>query len=129
MTFKAGESGNPSGRPKGISDKRTQLRALLQPYAEDLIEKLVERAKLGDPWAMKLCIDRLIPPIKSDDSINFDLPQGALESPDNVLKIANMITHAVASGQLSISDAEKFTGFLDNQRRVIKNAEWKKKWG
>src|SRR3990167_7832855 len=28
------DAGNPSGRPRGIADKRTQLRSLLQPYAE-----------------------------------------------------------------------------------------------
>ena len=28
MTFKTGQSGNPDGRPKGIVDKRTQLRSL-----------------------------------------------------------------------------------------------------
>ena len=72
MTFKTGQSGNPGGRPKGIVDKRTQLRSLIQPHAEDLVNKLVERAKLGDSWAMKLCIDRLIPPMKKDDAIFFD---------------------------------------------------------
>ena len=37
--------------------------------------------------------------------------------------IAEGITQAVASGQLSISEAEKFTHFLDSQRRIIKDAE------
>lgn len=120
-----------SERPDTYSGKPhcMQLRNLLQQHAEDLIEKLVERAKLGDSWAMKLCIDRLIPPIKSDDSINFDLPEGNFETPDNMLKIAKQIAHAVSSGELSISDAEKFSKFLDSQRQVIKDAEWKTKWG
>lgn len=126
MTFKQGESGNPNGRPKGIVDKRTQLRALLQPHADDLIEKLVERAKLGDSWAMKLCIDRLIPPAKADQALIFDLPDGSLEAPDNMLKITNGITQAVASGLLTIEEAEKFAEFLDRQRTAIRDAEFKK---
>lgn len=128
MTFKTGQSGNPGGRPKGIADKRTQLRSLLQPHAEDLINKLIERAKLGDSWAMKLCIDRLIPPIKKDDAIFFDLPEGKLSSPENMLKIVEEITYAVASGQLSVSEAERFSDFLNHQRKIIKGAEWKQKY-
>lgn len=129
MTFKTGQSGNPSGRPKGIVDKRTQLRSLIQPHAEDLVNKLVERAKLGDSWAMKLCIDRLIPPMKRDDAIFFDLPEGELSSPENMLKIVEEMTHAVASGQLSVTEAERFSDFLNHQRKIIKDAEWKQKWG
>jgi len=49
MTFKTGQSGNPVGRPKGIIDKRAQLRSLIQPHAEDLVNKLVEQAKLVSP--------------------------------------------------------------------------------
>lgn len=129
MTFKSGKSGNPNGRPKGVIDKRTQLRSLLQPHAEDLVNKLIERAKLGDSWAMKLCIDRLIPPIKKDDSICFDLPEGDLGAPENMLKIVQSMTQSVASGQLSVAEAEKFSEFLNHQRKTIKDAEWKQKWG
>lgn len=129
MTFKTGQSGNPAGRPKGIIDKRTQLRSLIQLHAEDLVNKLVEQAKLGESWAMKLCIDRLIPPMKKDDAIFFDLPEGELSSPENVLKIVEEMTHAVASGQLFVTEAERFSDFLNHQRKIIKDAEWKQKWG
>ena len=36
---------------------------------------------------------------------------------------------SVASGQLSVEDAEKFSAFLNRQRNVIKDAKWKQKWG
>lgn len=44
MTFKAGESGNPAGRPRGSRDKRTRLRSLLEPHGEllgDIIKSCV----------------------------------------------------------------------------------------
>jgi hypothetical protein len=129
MTFAPGQSGNPTGRPKGITDSRSEMRTLLQPHAKDLIEKLIELAKTGEPSALRLCIERLIPRLKPDDSINFDLPEGNLDNPDNMLTIAQNITAAVASGQLSIEEAEQFTAFIERQRRVIKDAEFKKKWG
>ena len=129
MTFKPGESGNLVGRPKGITDKRVKLRELLQPHAQELIDKLVERAKLGDSWAMKLCIDRLIPPAKPDDTLLFELPYGWLDSPDNMLQITENITQAVASGVMSITEANKFTDFLKEQRRAIDDAEFEKNLG
>jgi len=65
MPFEKGQSGNPSGRPKGSKDNRTELRELLMPHAPELIEKLVAQALEGDMAAMKLCIDRLISPYKA----------------------------------------------------------------
>ena len=39
------------------------------------------------------------------------------------------MTQAVASGQITVSDAEEFSAFLNHQRKAIKDAEWKQKWG
>jgi hypothetical protein len=126
MTFKPGESGNPAGRPKGIVDKRSELRSLLETHAKEIIEKLIERAKYGDDVAMRLCVERLIPRIKSDEGINFELPEGRIDTGDNMLQIANDLTQAVASGQLTLEEADKFTDFLRHQRRLIEEAERKK---
>ena len=126
MTFKPGESGNPTGRPKGIIDKRSELRSLLETHAKEIIEKLIERAKIGDDVAMRLCVDRLIPRVKPDEGINFELPEGRLDTGDNMLQIANDLTKAVASGQLTLEEADKFTDFLRHQRRLIEEAERKK---
>jgi hypothetical protein len=126
MAFQPGQSGNPNGRPKGIIDKRVELRGLLEPHAKDLIEKLIALAKSGDPTALRLCIERLLPRVKPDNAIYFELPEGRLDTGDNMLQIAQDITAAVASGQLSIEEAEKFAEFIDHQRRVIKSAEWQK---
>ena len=73
MTFKNGESGNPNGRPKGAISKRTQLSKLLEPHAEELINKVVELAKAGDINALRLCFERLIPKPK-EEAIEVDLP-------------------------------------------------------
>lgn len=127
MTFQAGQSGNPKGRPKGIVDKRVQLREQLQSHANELIETLVEEAKGGDSTALRLCIERLLPRIKSDDSIYFELPEGRLDTGDNMLQIVDGITQAVASGQMTIEEANKFTEFLKHQRWLIEDAERKKK--
>jgi len=62
--FKSGQSGNLRGRPRGSKDKRTEIRDLLKPHADKLIKKAVELAMNGDVAALRLCIDRLVSPIK-----------------------------------------------------------------
>jgi len=67
MPWEQGESGNPAGRPPGIKDKRTAMRELLLPHADELVAKVVDMAKNGDTTALRICIDRLVPPIKARD--------------------------------------------------------------
>ncbi|MES2728985.1 MAG: DUF5681 domain-containing protein [Pseudomonadota bacterium] len=75
MTFIAGRSGNPNGRPKGAGDKRTEMRSLLEPHAPALIEKAVQMALAGDVTALKLCLDRIIPVMRSaEPDKEHDLP-------------------------------------------------------
>ena len=68
MGFKKGKSGNPTGRPRGLRDKRTALRELLTPHAEKLVDMAVSMALAGDTAALRICIDRLMPPIKAKDA-------------------------------------------------------------
>ena len=81
--FKSGQSGNPGGRPKGSLNKATlATQALLDGEAEALTRKAVELAKGGNPMALRLCLERLLPPRK-DRPITFDLPplEGAQDLP------------------------------------------------
>lgn len=74
MVWKPGcESPNPSGRPAGTPNKRTQLAKLFEPHAPALINKCVELALAGDTNALRLAIERLIPRAK-DEPIPFYLP-------------------------------------------------------
>jgi hypothetical protein len=56
MRFQKGHSGNRAGKPKGAKDKRTELRALLQPHAEALVQKAA-RSRAGRRYhgAAHLC--------------------------------------------------------------------------
>jgi len=73
--FKSGQSGNPGGRPKGALNKATlATQALLEGEAEALTRKVVELAKSGNPMALRLCLERLLPP-RRDRPIIFALPK------------------------------------------------------
>ena len=70
--FKPGQSGNPAGKPKGTRNKATlAVEALLDGEAEELTRKAIELAKTGDIPALRICLDRILPPRK-DRPLNLD---------------------------------------------------------
>src|SRR5262249_5233277 len=73
--FVAGQSGNPSGRPRGARNKATLLaEALLDGEAEAITRKLIEKGLEGDSTALRLCLERLLSP-RRDRRVEFDLPK------------------------------------------------------
>jgi hypothetical protein len=74
MAFKPGVSGNPSGKPKGAKDKRTALRQLLVPHQENLVNTLIDFAQAGDMTAMRIVMDRMMPPLR-EDPIRVTIPK------------------------------------------------------
>ena len=63
--FKPGQSGNPDGRPKGARNATTlALEALLDGQANALTQKAIDLALTGDMAALRLCLDRILPPRK-----------------------------------------------------------------
>jgi len=115
MKFKEGESGNPDGRPKGIKDKRVVLRELLEPHAEGLVQKTVELALSGDTTALRLCLERLIPPIKARE-IEISIVDGLSGT---LTEQGQIIIEAMGNGVLTPSDASTMLQALAAQARVI----------
>ena len=72
--FQKGQSGNPSGRPKGARNAATlACETLLDGQAEALTQKAIQMALDGDAVALRLCLDRIFPPRK-DRPVTFTLP-------------------------------------------------------
>jgi hypothetical protein len=73
--FENGRSGNPAGRRPGSRNKAVTLAAaaLLAGESEALTRKAVEPALAGDPTAMRLFIERLLPPCR-ERTVKFTLP-------------------------------------------------------
>jgi hypothetical protein len=72
--FERGRSGNPAGRRAGSLNKTTEAAAaLLAGESEALTRKAVELALGGDPSAMRLCLERILPACR-ERSVKFGLP-------------------------------------------------------
>lgn len=119
--FEKGRSGNPAGRPKGARNRATQaLEKILDGDAEAILNKAVEMAKDGDPVAMRLCLDRLIP-VRRDRPITFALPP--ITTTDDLPKATGVIVTAVAAGELTPSEAAEISKTLDVHVRAIEATE------
>jgi hypothetical protein len=112
--FQKGVSGNPAGKPRGARDKRTELRALLVPHAERLVKKAVELALAGDTTALRICIDRLLAPVKAkDEAVKVGKVTGTLaEQGRAVLK-------AMAAGRITPEQASVIMGAVAAQARIV----------
>ena len=74
--FNPGASGNPSGRPPGITDKRVAVKKqLLEPLLPEAIEKLAAAITEGEKWAVEMTIAYCLPkpkPVDSDEMVEFE---------------------------------------------------------
>jgi hypothetical protein len=96
------QQGNP-GRPKGSRNKATlALEALLDGEAEALTRKAIEMALSGDTTAMRLCMDRIMPPRK-DRPVMFTMPK--LETAADAVKATAALAEAVALGDITPMEA------------------------
>ena len=109
--------GNPSGRPRGARNKTTlAVEALLDGEAEVLTRKAIERAKDGDSVALRLCLERILPPRK-DRPVSFALPK--IESAADAGKASTAILTAVATGDVTPLEAEAVLGLLEGHAKVL----------
>lgn len=123
--FKPGQSGNPSGRPKGARHKSTlAIEALLDGEAEALTRKAIELALAGDMQALRLCMDRVAPPRK-DRLVDFDMP--AIERIDDLPIATRAVMDAVSSGSITPSEAAELGKLIDAHVRAIEAVELQKR--
>jgi uncharacterized protein DUF5681 len=115
--FKSGKSGNPLGRPKGSRNKTTMaVEALLEGDGEGIARKAVEKALQGDMAALRLCLERLLPP-RRDRPVAFELPK--IENLNDLVFASSAILKACAVGTLSPGEAVEVMGLISSHVRVL----------
>lgn len=113
--FKLGQSGNPKGRVKG-SGKLAQLRALLEPHAPELVDKAKELAMSGDVAALRLCLERVLPPLKAKES---PVQIEGLSGTQGLSEQGGMVINAMAQGVVSPTEAATLLKALADQAKIV----------
>jgi hypothetical protein len=123
--FRPGQSGNPSGRPRGSRNASTiALESLLDGQAKALTQKAIDLALAGDLIAIRLCLDRILP-VRKHRPIEFALP--AIETIADAPKAIGAITAAVASGEITVSDAADVSRLVEAYVRAIEASDLDKR--
>ena len=121
MKFQPGQSGNPTGRPKGARHKTTlAIESLLDGEAEALTRKAIEKAKEGDLAALKLCLDRLIP-VRKGRPIEVELPD--VNCAADLAKAGAVVTQQLGEGIISPEEAAAVMGTLDSALKLFEAGE------
>lgn len=113
--FQPGQSGNPAGKPPGAVHKATQaVQVMLDGEAGNLTRKAVELALEGDTTALKLCMDRISPSLKSTaPMVRLDMP-----APNNLTDTAKAFVTAAANGEMPPDIAAQLVSAVASVARV-----------
>jgi hypothetical protein len=123
--FAKGASGNPAGKPKGARHRTTlAAEALLEGEAEALTRKAIELAKDGDGPALRLCLDRIIPPRK-DRPTPFKLRQ--IEDAAQATAAMADVVRAVSLGALTPSEAGEVSKVIETFVRTLEANDFERR--
>jgi Family of unknown function (DUF5681) len=108
--FLPGVSGNPGGRPKGALNRTTlAAMALLDSEAEMLTQRAIEAARGGDMTALKLVLDRIIPP-RRRPIVQIDLDD--LYELSDAVAAHRRVIQAAIDGGLSLDEADRLANLV-----------------
>lgn len=121
--WQKGKSGNPKGRPKDKEVHSTSVRRLLQDRSEEIVHKAVDLALSGDSVALRLCLERICPPLRAHEE-----PRALELSANRTLsQQGNDIIAAYASGTITSQHANTVMHCLINQVKLIEFSDLVKK--
>ena len=93
--WKAGQSGNPRGRPAGAGEVG-KIRAAISERVPELLAAMMTKALDGDVGAARLLLERAIAPLKAAEQTQaLTLPNGTLTEQGRA------VLASVAAGELS----------------------------
>jgi hypothetical protein len=120
--WKKGQSGNPRGVNGSTYRNKAAVVAetLVDDEGEVLIRKCIEFALQGDANAMKLCIERLLPP-RRVRPVKFALPE--LHSIADAQAALAKLVDAVCRGEVLSDEALAVTEIINSFTKVLAVSE------
>ena len=111
--FKPGQSGNPAGRPKGKPLKATELRKAISEAMPEIIQGLIDAAKLGDISAATVLLNRCVPALKPEAlAVNLPVKETLTDQSSEIIK-------ATMGGKIPADIGSQLLSALANQAKII----------
>ena len=105
---------------KKASGQAAHYRAMLEPYAEQLIQQVVDLAKGGDMAALQLCFDRLCAPLRPTDRL---IKIEGLGSLTELSEKGDLILDHVAIGKITPVEASNLMNAISSLGRIVETDE------
>ena len=105
------------GRPVGSRNNATLLLdQLLEGEGPAILRKVIQRARQGDPTAMRLCMERLCPP-RRERRLKLDLPE--IQTAGDVSAAFRIVVQALGQGDITTEQAAHLINILEFGRRAM----------
>ena len=102
------------------------VQELLEGEAEALTRKCVDLAMAGDTTALRLCMERLAPAVKSR-AVNLRLPP--IKTVGDILEAQAATIGAMAIGEVTPDEAATIAGVLDAKRKALETVDLEQRIG
>lgn len=110
------------GRPAGSRNKATlALDQPLEGESAAILRKVIQRAKKGDPTAMRLCLERMCPP-RRERPLQLDLPE--ITTADDISAAFRIVLQGTAQGSITTEQAEHLINVLEFKRNFLWTEEF-----
>ena len=119
--FAAGNSGNPSGRPRGARHAALlALDAVGEDRAQMVLQKMLEMARTGDTTAADI-LPRRLWPVRRSRPVTFDLPP--LNEPSDLVAALAAVASSMAAGEMSPDEAQAASAVLETWRKACRTTD------
>jgi hypothetical protein len=110
------------GRPAGSRNKATiALESLLDGEGEAMMRKAIELALAGNETALRLCLERLVPP-RRERFVRLRLPSD-VSTAKGISRTTAAVLKAVAEGEITAGEAMQLSNVLEVRRKAIETQE------
>lgn len=121
--YKPGQSGNLNGKPKGCINKTTRIRAMFESRKQELIDKAIEMALSGDTAALRLCLERVVSPLRATSApVRLRMPDEA-----SAADYGHSVLSAIAGGQIAPDVGAQLLSAIGAHVRAVELAEIEKR--
>jgi hypothetical protein len=93
---------------------------MLEDEGEAITRKAIEMAKAGDATALRLVIERLIPPTR-ERRLRLNLLQ--VDKPERIFAAIGVVLSAVADGTITPGEGQTIAALLESQRKSIETVQ------